>query len=910
MSDKIKNLLLSARYLGIKLWIEDGQLGFSAPKNAETDDLFNTIKKEKQEIISYLVKLSESNMSDYVTPKRVDKTELMPASSAQKRLWFIDKMSEGDSHYYNITFTISFKGNVDIKKIIKSCQKIVNKHDSLRTQFHEQDSMIIQQVMSYFSPLINIYTIDAMTEKNELIAKQAHSIFDLSSSPLFIISIIRNSKNDFFELVFTTHHIIVDGASVNILFEDIVNFYLYEVRDPDTPLLDYIDFTMWQRELLTDSIKSKQLAYWQKKLKDFLPILEYPIDYIRPIESSFVGGVTNHSVDLAQTDIKNWLTQNAISTPFVFFLAAYALFLYRYTSQQTIIIGIPVSNRRDAAFERTVGMFVNSLPIRIDISSSTRFIDLVRNINNQLVELQDNADIPFEDIVSDILPHRDASHAPIFQTMFMYEETVVTKKLPEITIDFDSIETNISKFDISLLIRQSDDSYSASFEYNTSLLDDFSVKQAIKHFTILCKSAFIDPDKLLWEYKILDNIERKYLINDLNDTYCQFEDTVQLTELFERHVNLHANEIAVSCLHESLTYKELNEKINKLAHHLIKAGVGPNIPVGIMLPRSIDAVVAFMAVLKASGTFIPLDPDYPESRLIYSLEDANANVIITSESMIKKIEMYKGEIITVDNLDSVIDSCPLTNPVRRAEMYDLAYIIYTSGSTGKPKGVMIHHLGISHYIQWAIKFYKVKSGSGAPVHSSLAFDLTITSIFAPLCCGRQVFMIPDELGLQGLIDALNMQQDYSLIKLTPMHLKVLQTEISIDIVEKLHACVVIGGEALFEDDVSFWQKNGKKMRFINEYGATETSVADTIYELPAVLPKTSSLPVGKAIDNSQMYILDAYLNPLPIGVIGEIYLSGVGLAKGYLNMPDKTAEKFMKHPFSDAPEEKIYKTGD
>lgn len=922
MSLALEDFFMELTQLGVRLWLEGEQLKFSAKHGVMTEKILDRLKAEKSTIIRYLSQLASLQQPNQAPPARIARIQgyLYLTSSAQKRLWFMEMLSEQASPQYNITIIIKMLGLVDVDKIKRACELWVERHEILRTRLIERQGELYQEVLPtqslYEFLRIPIYSVDKQADRDSLIIAQAHAIFDLKKIPLFSLMLIKHAANTI-ELVMTAHHIIVDAISIEILFADLVDFYndkyLADKKYVDQDYaMQYIDFVAWHNNIL-EAERAKQLDYWRNMLGGATPILEFPYDYSRPAELKFAGAYCTNAISITKTVLNYFLVKHQILTPIAFWLSAYAVLLYRYTHQNIFIIGIPVSNRRLKEFEKTVGLLVNSLPVKIVVSDQQHFIDLIEQVSEQLIFVQQNSDMPLDDLIAELLLERKTSHAPLFQTMFLYEERMLPCTAQNVQFSLEGFDTNISKFDLSLVVCLDDQKHILSIEYNTQLLRESTVKQVAKHFNCLCEQFIAEPLKQLDHYELLSIAEQKHLILDGNDTEKVFDKAVQIQELFAMQADICPDAVAIYDCGKALSYRELNNLANQLAGYLISIQQQKNGTIGVLLDRSIDAVVAILAVLKSASTFVPLDPAYPDARLSYSLSDANAGILITSVCYVEKIAShYQGVIIAIDDNDKPWLSYPNTAPLCKTSMQDLAYIIYTSGSTGKPKGVMISHLNISHYIQWAIDFYQVKNGVGAPVHSSLAFDLTMTSIFAPLCCGRTVFMISDELGFQGLIDALNDRQDYSLIKLTPAHLRRLQVSLNKQVIEVLQATIVIGGEALYEEDVSYWRKWGKNLRLVNEYGPTEITVANTVYELPrhSTGGYSTAIPIGKPIANSQIYILDNYQRVLPIGVVGEIYLSGIGLAQGYLNLPKMTAEKFFPHPFAKYHGEKIYKTGD
>lgn len=894
------SLINTLNDFNVKMWLDRGVLRYKSPPGVMTPELIKKIKENKIDIIRFLQSLESSNhVPQLELVKSNGSKEVFPATCMQQSIWYLSSLNK-KSNEYNITIKITIYHSIDKEKIVSSCRQLVDRHEALRTSFYEEGGILYQKIHQH--PLLNIQFHDSEC----LLDNEIDVYCDLSQEVVTRFNVVEVESDKTYVYI-SCHHIVSDGASMEIIYKDFIS--IYTATDLPVCVYQYKDFSVSYDRYIKSGSVDDGLLHWVSLLDGDVPTLSFPRHV--NCSPSGVSNERNYYINIdhhAMNRLSVILKSNPSITSFSVFLAAYIIFLHRYTNQADIIVGIPVSIRFSSDLDRTVGMFANSLPVRYTFAHDTSALDVINSVANQVVDANTYSLTPLSLIIDQLNLPRDQSATTLFQTMFTMDSNLKEPDEINSLFSYDACDLNTSKFPISLYVRQESDFCQCLFEHDPDLIDRSMIEQAASHYVNLFCSIVSNPAQRSHELSLLTESERRFLIFGWNETAAEFNKNIMIHQLFEAIVDESPDNVAVSCDSQSITYLQLNEKSNLLANHLLCNGVNPGDTVAILLDRSIDAVISFLAVLKFGGVFVPIDYSYPNERIKYILNDANCRCVISKTTFSQNITNESCNFLNLDSEIIEYSKTKANNLNIEINMDDLAYIIYTSGSTGNPKGVMIHHLGISHYIQWACKFYRVSKGVGAPVHSSLAFDLTITSIFCPLSVGKTIFMIPDKYGLKGLVQSLEDRQDYSLIKITPAHLRLIQPMLDKELLAKMHACVVIGGESLFYEDISMWFSVAKSMRFINEYGATETSVADTIYELTSCVPDTKTIPVGRAIDNSQMYVLDEHMNPVPYGVMGEIYLSGVGLAKGYLNLPLKTDEKFLAHPFIN--DQKIYKTGD
>ena len=587
----------------------------------------------------------------------------------------------------------------------------------------------------------------------------------------------------------------------------------------------------------------------------------------------------------------------------------FKLFCIATPGKTDIVTGTPVAGRPRAEIENLVGFFLNMLVLRVDLSADPTFRQLLARTRQTCLDAYAHEDLPFEMLVEELKPERNINQNPLFQVSFVlqnfpkapFESAGIT------AVEMD-IDPGIARFDLHVFISEEEGGLKGYFEYNTDLFDAATIERMIGHFQILLDGIADNPNKHVSELPILAPSERHQLLVEWNDTKRDYPSDKCIHQLFEEQVERTPQATAVVFDDQQLTYRELNSRANQLAHYLRKLGVGPDVLVALCVERSLEMMVALLGILKAGGAYVPLDSSYPKERLAFMLRDAEARVLITQQKFLSSVD--HPTVVCLDRDWQEIAQDDAKNPQNQATTENLAYVIYTSGSTGTPKGVMIPHRGLVNYLSWATTAYCVAAGQGAPVHSSIGFDLSITSLFTPLLTGRRVVMLPESHSVKTLCSLLRSDTDFSLIKITPAHLEILGQELSGEELAQCGRALVIGGEALTFEKLAVWSKHAPGTRLINEYGPTETVVGCCVYEIaPGTLP-SGPVPIGRPIANTQLYILDRNLHPVAIGVAGELHIGGEGLARGYLNRPELTQEKFIANPFSSEPGARLYKTGD
>ncbi|WP_392535132.1 amino acid adenylation domain-containing protein [Nostoc sp. C117] len=873
---------------------------------------------------------------------RAENAEL-PLSYAQQRLWFLDQL-EPNSAIYNIPMALRLVGILNQVALEQSLYEIINRHEALRTNFITVDgkpSQLIQTQRNWTVTVVDLKHLSTTEQEiatQQLVQKQAIEPFDLANQALVRATLIVLSETEHIFLV-CMHHIVSDAWSMGVFIQELATLYnAYSQGEPSplTPLsIQYADFALWQRQWLQGGVLQSQLNYWQQQLKDAPALLSLPTDRPRGSVQTFAGGHQEFALSVELSNKLTKLSQEQGCTLFMTLVAAYDTLFYRYTGTEDILVGSPIANRDRSEIERLIGFFVNTLVMRTNLAGNPSFSELLGRVREMAMEAYTYQNLPFEILVEALQPHRDLSHTPLFQVMFALQNVPLSEvELPGLSVTPLMAESITAKFDLTLLMQNTGTStYLGSarheslstpnglvgvWEYNTDLFDASTIKRMSGHFVTLLEGIVANPEQQISQLPLLTEVEQHQLLVEWNDTQADYPLDKCLHQLFEEQVERTPDAVAVVFENQQLTYQQLNSRANQLAHYLKSLGVRADVLVGICVERSIEMVVGLLGILKAGGAYVPIDPNYPQERIRFMLQDCGAKVLLTHSQLKDLSAIAEG----VDNKETLAQS-PLIlcldrdnfanqsteNPSRQSQPDDLAYVIYTSGSTGQPKGVELLHRGLSNYLHWAKGYYAVAEGQGTPVQSSLSFDATITSLYLPLICGRTTILVREKQELQLLADIVKQNNHLSLVKITPSHLEILNQQIEPDTMPNRVNAFVLGGETLHANQIIPWLTHAPDTRLINEYGPTEAVVGCCVYEATGKRDLAGDLLIGQPIANVRIYILDNQNQLLPPGIPGELCIAGDGLARGYLNRPELTAEKFIELDLF-GKKERIYKTGD
>ncbi len=840
--------------------------------------------------------------------------ESAPLSSAQQRLWFLDRY-ETEQPVYNLPAAYRIRGALRPDILRRCLNHIALRHQVLRTVFRQVDGeprQVIMEDMVIEMPVVDLsgfHPEERERKSMELAEQVAQRRFDLSRGPLIRASLFKLDRREYM-LVFCLHHIISDGWSNHILIGELTELYeaFSEGREPELPELpvQYADFAAWQRERLNHEQLRKQLHYWEEKLKGAPPVLHLPTDTTRPPVQSFRGEYLEFDLEGYTAEALRQLSREENATLFMTLLSGFAVLLSRYSGQKDLVIGTPIANRNLYQVEKLIGFFVNTLAIRADLTGDPAFRQLVGRIRETALDAFSHQDIPFERIVEELRPERDLSRTPVFQVMYGHQNMpFLQMELTGLKIESIKMLSSTAKFDLIITTYSDPRGIHGYVNYNSDLFSGTTVKRMISHLKNILVNAADNPDLNISRIPMMTGEEKSRIVYKWNDT-GESDYTGKLMHLmFEQQVRERPGEMAVVYPGGELTYRQLNSRVNHLAHYLIRKGVKPETRVGICMERSHQALTGLLAILKCGGVYIPLDPSYPSRRLSFMMADSGLNIILTGDET-GEIDGVEGKmVINIDKEWKNIGKEDDSNPDVNISPGNLAYIIYTSGSTGQPKGVMLTHRGLANLVCWHRDEYRVKPDDRVTHMGNLSFDLSIWEVCPCLAAGACIFIPPGEVRLSPtrLVEWLE-SRDIALCTLpTPMAEEVMEEEWPGDI--HLRA-VFTGGDRLTKrpgEDLPF--------RLFNHYGPTEITVLATSGEVTSRQGEGYSPPsIGRAVSNTGVYILDENMQPVPPGVPGEICISGAGLARGYWNRPAVTASSFVPHPLNGGGGERLYRSGD
>jgi non-ribosomal peptide synthetase component F len=742
--------------LKVRLWLEGDVLRYQAPKGTMTPSLLSELRDRKLEIIDRLKHESDRQNNPIVTIPRTTDAVL---SFAQQRLWFLNEL-EGENATYNIFMGLRLEGSLDRDALTKALQLIIDRHETLSTCFSDRNGIptqVVQPNLPLDLPVIDLS--DSIHDRHhqelaiDLARSEAQQPFNLANSPLFRAKLLRLSDT-VHELFLNLHHTISDGWSMGILKSELSILYqdFRAGRSPSlTPLpIQYIDFARWQRDWLQGDIIGQQLKYWKEHLADIPPVLELPTDKPRPAIQTFTGKQHKIHISSELTQQLKLLSREQGATLFMSILTVFGILLSRYSQQLDIVIGSPIANRNRQEIESLIGLFANTLALRIDLHHNPSFQALLARVREVCLDAYSHQDLPIEKLVEELQPKRSLSHNPIFQTVFSLESIPEpTIELTDLTITQFSIDPHTSKFDLTLALVETPTGLSGYWEYNTDLFEDATIERMSGNLQILLAGIVADPTRSIAQLPLLTTSEQHQLAIDWNDTLVTYPDNKCIHQLFEAQVSKNPHQIAVIAEGKELTYQELNRRANQLAHYLQTLGVKPEGSVGICVDRSLDLIVGLLGILKAGGAYIPLDPAYPAERLAFMLQDSQISTLVTQQHLLPHLSTYPVQTICVDRDWDSIATQPQTPPPSDISSDNLIYTIYTSGSTGKPKGVQIIHRNLVNFLTGMQQYLELASKDRLLSVTSISFDILGLEIFLPLTVGATVILVSREVASDG-----------------------------------------------------------------------------------------------------------------------------------------------------------------
>jgi amino acid adenylation domain-containing protein/non-ribosomal peptide synthase protein (TIGR01720 family) len=892
----------------------------------ELTALVGDLSDEKRELLDLLLKEQGIDLtSSIILPQKREPQGngagyRMPLSFAQRRLWFLDQW-EPDSAMYNIATATKITGDLNVPFIKMAINKVVQRHESLRTTFDSVDGQPFQVIAPQLHCEVPFVDLRDRSEEqrplivDQLIRDEANNPFDLARGPLIRVNLIQVEDQEYIILI-TMHHIISDGWSIGIFIQEIVELYqsLY-INVPSTlPNLpiQYGDFAVWQQKWLQGDRFSEQLDYWKEQLGSNPPVLNLPTDRPKPAIMSTHGANYSCQLPAKLSSQLSVIGQREGATLFMTLLAAFQTLLYRYSGQEDICVGTPIANRTRVEVERLIGFFVNTLVIRTDLSNEPTFLELLRRVRDVTLESYSHQDLPFEMVVEKLQPDRDLSHSPMFQVLFSLQSASQAIKFPGLSLETLPTYSNTARIELSVLLNDSPDGLSVNVEYNTDLFDESTVERMMGHFRILLEGIVAGPEQRIATLPLLTDAERQTILVDWNATEMDTPMDRCAHELFEDWVQRQPQAEAVRLEESFLTYQELDRRANQLARYLRSFGVGPDVLVGISTERSFEMVIGIMGIMKAGGAYVPIDPTYPAERVSYMKEDSQVSVLLTQKLLLERLgapaeysqDREKGLNLDCEKHGPIFicldEDWPIIGQMDAEKLEEsqvspdnLAYMIYTSGSTGKPKGAMLRHCGLSNLVEATRQFYNISVHSRIMQFAKLSFDVSVWEIFMSLGNGATLILGRQEtLASTPDLYRLFKDQGVTTMCLTPSVLRLFSDEEASRQELPMMETVMAGAEVCTPDLIAKWAPG---RNFMNGYGPTETTVCVTTYNCEQ--NETLAPPIGRPIANTKLYILDKNMQPVPVGVPGELFVSGVCLGVGYRNRPELTAEKFVPNPF-------------
>jgi amino acid adenylation domain-containing protein len=864
---------------------------------------------------------------------RASRDKRIPLSLAQQRLWFLSQM-EGVSEVYHIPTRLHLKGGLDRAALRKALDRIMARHEVLRTTFAFVAGEPVQQIAPAEESRFHLVEhdlrgrSDAKEELKRVAAEESGTPFDLHAGPLIRGRLIQLADQEN-ALLITMHHIVSDGWSMGVFTDELSTLYKAFLRDEADPLpelkIQYADYAVWQRRWMDGEVLGKQAEYWARALAGAPDLLQLPADHARPEQQSYSGAATRLVLDEKLTAGLRGLSRKHSTTMYMTVLAGWAALLVRLSGQDEVVIGTPVANRNRVELEGLIGFFVNTLALRLGVSDTATVGKLLERVKGQILAAQEHEHLPFEQVVEIIRPPRSLAHNPVFQVMFAWQNA------PKGMIDLAGLQVspltdlphNISKFDLTLWLREEGHQIVGVVEYATALYEQSTIERYTGYFRRLLEAMVADDTQKVDRLPMLPHEERQQLLYEWNATEADYPRDKCVHHLFEEQVEKTPNSTALAYENESLSYAALNARANQLAHHLRELGVGLDKRVAICAERGLEIVVGLLAILKAGGAYVPLDPTHPAERLRFMIEDS-APVVLLTQTRLKDSFMGSGDAWPIVMLLDGDDAGWMTLDGERGPSFNetrfkatgvtaenLACIIYTSGSTGKSKGVAVQHGGIVNLVHdWTTRFgNRVRRDAlQASLWTSFGFDVSIFELFAGFCLSATVNIVPEQIrGDSRALSAWFLAHGIAFGYLPPFFIRDSQ-HADAPISPLPLELVLVGVEPSAESALYQLQTNTPGLQIVNGYGPAETTVFSTTY--PEIGDRSRNTPIGRPLANTRIYILDAHEEPVPVGVTGELYIGGVGVARGYLNRPELTAERFVRDPFAAEAGARMYRTGD
>ncbi len=904
----------------VVLEVDGDKLRCKAPRGFLNDEMLQALKQHKAELIALL-----SGTDPAAIPRRAAGQTAVPLSFSQRQLWFLDQMEPGNA-FYNVPTAVLLKGALDVPVLERALNELIMRHEILRTTFASVDGeprQLVHPAMPLVMPGVDLRDLSPTARDAHVsmaVEQEAKAPFDLASGPLLRASLLRLADEEYLWL-YSVHHIIADGWSMGVILQEVTTVYGDFLRGQASSLaplaVQYADYACWQQQRLSDEALAGQLDFWKRTLADAPPLLDMPADRPRPTVQRYVGATFSSTVDGTTLRALNALARQTQGTLFNVLIGALSVLLWRHSGQRDLCIGTPFANRSRPEIEPLIGHFVNTQVIRQRLDPQQTFAELLREVRATLLDVHAHQDVPFDRVVEAVNPQRDTAYSPLFQVMMVLQNTPGNAaQMQGLSMTPYGTGSATAKFDLAFEWVERDGVLSLLVEYNTDLFDQTSIERLSGHYRQLLEQVALNPKQPVGALTLISDAEREQILHAWNSPAPLAQPVDCVHRLIEAQVTRRQAECAVIFEGRSLSYSQLNSQANRLAHHLLTLGVGPDVRVAVCIERSLELPVAVLAVLKAGGAYVPLDPDYPSGRLRHILDDTSP-VVLLAQGPTRKIlrEALQGTDCEVPILDVQADAvlwaeCPSDNPQPQrvgVNADHLAYVLYTSGTTGLPKGAMVTHRGLSNLLLWCQQFC---GEHGSMLHKiPFGFDASAWEIFWPLLTGgRLVIARPGGHFEPGYLAQVVREQSVTAMVFVPAMLQLFLE------VEEVSACLSLkdvfsGGGELSPAVARLFQERLPHARLHNVYGPTETTVISSVWTLePGAEVPPRQLPIGRPIANTRFYVLDERDAPVPAGVTGQLHIGGVGVARGYLGQDELTAERFIDNPFVAG--DRLYRSGD
>ncbi|MEV6868890.1 amino acid adenylation domain-containing protein, partial [Streptosporangium subroseum] len=917
------DLLSDLENRGARIYLADGRLRVVAPKDALNEELREELRRRREEIVDLLRDREAAWNADSAAPPIIarERDGVVPLSFAQQRLWFLDQLEPG-SVEYNVPLSLRLEGPLDAAALSAALDAIVERHEVLRTRLLTDEDGVAHQVVDPSAGFgLGVVDLtgepDGMVRAQEMVAADAVAPFDLAVGPLFRGRLIRLGSDDHV-LSLCLHHVVSDEWSAAVLRRELTMLYEAFSHGEPSPLaplaVQYGDFAVWQRDWLQGEVLEGQLGYWRERLEG-ASVLELPTDRPRPAVRSSAGAKVEFEIPEKVVAGLRAVTRETGATMFMTLMSAFTVLLGKYAGQDDVVVGTPIANRNRAEVEDLIGYFVNTLVLRTDLSGDPTFAELVGRVRRESLGAYAHQDMPFEQLVDALTSGRDRSRTPLFQVLFNYDQDAMADG-GDVGLDTSAVELPVevtAKFDLTLFLIAREHGFGGSIEFSTELFDRSTVERMVGHLTTLLQAVADGSSRRLSELSVLGVEERRRVVVEWNDTAVVVP-SGGVHEWIATWALLQPGATAVVSGDGSLTYAELEVRANRLAHHLRGVGVGPEVVVGLCLPRGVDLVVALLAVWKAGGAYLPLDVEFPAERLAFMLADSRVSVLVGDSATLDELPVGRVRLVALDDplTAMLVGAAPESAPVGVTRPEQVAYVMYTSGSTGRPKGVQVTHGGLAAYVH-GVRDRVGLGGDGAryALLQSLVTDFGNTVVFSCLVSGGTLYVPGAEVVRESAaLRAYLAGNGVDYVKIVPSQLVALAGE------EGLAGLVpartlVLGGEASpvgWARELVAAAAGGRVV--VNHYGPTETTVGVAATRVGAgQLGGSGSVPIGRPLPNSRLYVLDRFLTPVPVGVPGELFIGGLGVARGYVGRPELTAERFVADPFA-SDGSRLYRSGD